>query len=125
MANPSSGSADEWAKAAEAIAKKLSEAPPRSLRAIVEMNLSAIELRLRRGWTVAQLVQDLNEAGIRTTVPVFKNTLYRLRQKTRKPNVREMHITAETPSSGHASSQAVSRSDTPIFKAKAETKNHF
>lgn len=125
MANPSAWSADEWAMAAEVTAKKLSEAPPRSLRAVVEMHLPAIELRLRRGWTIAQLVQDLNEAGIKTTIPVFKNTLYRLRKKIRQSQIRGLQIAADAAPSGSASNQAVSRSSTPIFKAKADTKNHF
>lgn len=121
-----SRSSEEWAAAAEAAAKKLAGAPPRSLRAVVEMNLPAIELRLKRGWSIAQLVQGLNEAGIRTTVAVFKNTLYRLRQKARKQRTGGMQIGAGAQPLRRPSSEidtALTRA--PVFRAKADTKNHF
>lgn len=114
----------QWAAIAESTAKKLSDAPPRSLRAVVEMNLPVIELRLKRGWTIAQLVQELDEAGIHTTVAVFKNTLYRLRQKTRQQRPNGRQPTATAPPSQRSSSHAAS-SGAPIFKAKADIKNHF
>ena len=115
----------EWAVAAEAAAKKLASAPPRSLRAVVEVNLPAIELRLKRGWTIAQLVHELDEAGITTTVPVFKNTLYRLRQKTRRKGIVRQSAADESPTQGPSSLVAPEPTSTPIFKARADAKKHF
>lgn len=121
-----SRSSEEWAAVAEAAAKKLAAAPPRSLRAVVEMNLPAIELRLERGWSIAQVVQELNEAGIRTTVAVFKNTLYRLRQKARKQRTGGLQVVAGAqPLRGPSSDIETGPTRTPVFKAKADTKNHF
>lgn len=114
----------QWAAIADSTAKKLSSAPPRSLRAVVEMNLPAIELRLKRGWTIAQLVQELDDTGVHTSVAVFKNTLYRLRKKARQQRPRGWKTAASvlpmqiSPSHSEISS-------TPIFKATSETKNHF
>lgn len=118
----------EWTAIAESAAQKLSAAPPRSLRAIVEMNLSNIELRLTRGWSISHLVQELADAGIKTTVPVFKNTLYRLRQKAGKNNPagRPNRSGALQPSfHDRPGPTSVGETGTPIFKAKADTKNHF
>lgn len=119
-----SRTAAQWAAIAESTAQRLSDAPPRSLRAVVQMNLPAIELRLKRGWTIAQVVQELDEAGIHTTVAVFKNTLYRLRQKTRQQQPSGRQPTATVPPSRSSSSHTAT-SGAPIFKAKADIKNHF
>jgi len=116
----------QWAAIAESAAQKWSDAPPRSLRAVVEMNLPAIELRLRRGWSIAQLVQELNEAGITTTVAVFKNTLYRLRKKTRKQRTDGLQIgVGAQPLRRSSGEMEAAPARTPVFKAKADTKNHF
>lgn len=116
----------QWAAIAESAAQKLSDAPPRSLRAVVEMNLPAIELRLKRGWSIAQLVQELNEAGIRTTVAVFKNTLYRLRQKARKQRAGGLQTGAGAQPLRRPSSEIeTAPTRAPVFKARADTKNHF
>jgi hypothetical protein len=118
-----SRSAEEWASISEAAKEKFASAPPRSLTALIKQNLQSIELRLQRGWSIAQMVAELSDLGVKTTVPVFKNTLYRARQRKSSFGTQREKRQLASP---HSDGPAVQASpEAPIFKAKSESKNHF
>lgn len=116
-------SAEEWASLSEATKAKFSTAPPRSLTALVEQNLQNIELRLQRGWSIAQMVIELSDLGVKTTVPVFKNTLYRARRKKKAldGSPERRHAPPSSPEGQPVQAQVAAH----IFRAKTETKKHF
>lgn len=114
----------EWTAIADAAAQKLSAAPPRSLRSVMEMNRTSIELRIQRGWSISKLVEELAEVGIKTTVPVFKNTLYRIRQKTAVGQT-DRSRGLQPSSHGRSGSLLPVVADTPVFRSTADTKKHF
>lgn len=117
----------QWAAIAISTKERLADAPPRSLRALVELNLSAIEVRIQRGWTIAQVVRDLDEAGIKTTVAVLKNTLYRVRRKVIGQGASGRHSCSKDQVSRATSNCSQSGSSgVPIFRALAgKSKDHF
>ena len=114
----------EWTTIAELVAQGLSAAPPRSLRAVIEMNRASIELRIKRGWSISHLVQELADVGIKTTVPVFKNTLYRIRKKTAGAQTDRGWI-PQPPSHGRSGPISPVAPPTPVFKSTADAKKHF